>query len=180
MKQAFLVTGGNCSGKTTSVEQALDPWRCIGCPVDLDIRIESIRADNDNRFKGTAVQQEEALTALWLSPTPVIVVEGTRINKPMIDVSKKYPGERKFTVIMTIQKPDIMKAHLIARCEKKDKDFRADFWTRQKLEYEGMKRYANAFRKRGITPLVVDVDLDYQNCKVIVNYLRSAITEALA
>lgn len=173
MKHAFLITGGNCAGKTTTVAQVLATFA-------EDSRIESIRADNDGRFKGESSDQEAALTQIWEGPTPVLVIEGTRINTPLMRVAKKLPSERKFTVIMVIQKPDVMKAHLIARCAKRNKTFRADYWTLQKLEYEGMKRYPNSFRKNYIKPVTFYMDLEYKITDEIVVFLQTQITEALA
>lgn len=174
MTHAFLVTGSNASGKTTTVARVLE--RLADYPSD---RIFSIRADNDGRFKGSSENQEAVLTDIWLSDTPVIIIEGTRINTPLLRVAKKHAAARKLTVIMTTQTPEVMEAHLRARCEKKGKTFRADYWTRWKLEYEGMKRYPNSFRKNSITPKTYAIDRDYKVCDQIADFLETQIKDAL-
>jgi hypothetical protein len=174
MTHAFLVTGSNASGKTTTVARVLGIF-----DRHQESRIFSIRADNDGRFKGSSEDQEAVLTELWLSDTPVLVIEGTRINTPLMRVAKKHAAARKLTVIMATQTPEVMGAHLRARCEKKGKTFRADYWTRWKLEYEGMKRYPNSFRKNGIKPQTFAIDKDYKVCDAMASFLEDGIRAAL-
>jgi len=172
MKYAFLLTGGNCAGKTTAVAKALEPW--IG-----DQRIMDIRADNNSEFKGDAQDQRRVLTEIWLSEVPILMVEGTRINTPLCDVAKAHRGARELKVLMALQKPDVMRAHLVARCAKKNKVFRSEYWTNQKLEYEGMKRYPNSFRKNGIDAIRYTIGLNYAEQQQIVDYLQMHFQEIL-
>lgn len=172
MRYAFLLTGGNCSGKTTAVAKAFEPW--IGDP-----RILSVRADNDGRFKGDAVDQRRVLTELWLGDTPILMVEGTRINTPLMEVAKANRDARELVVLMALQKPDVMRAHLQARCAEKNKVFRSEYWVHQKLEYEGMRRYPNSFRKNGIRPITYTIGLDYAEQQQVVDYLQTRFTEIL-
>ncbi len=178
MKYAFLLTGGNAAGKTTAVEKALQPWHTAK-DVYAGGKIMNIRADNDGRFKGDAQDQRRVLTEIWLSDVPVLMVEGTRINTPLMDVAKANPKEREFVVLMALQKPDVMRAHLVARCAKKNKTFRSEYWTYVKLEYEGMKRYPNSFRKNGIEPIRYTIGEDYAEQQQIVDYLQTRFTEIL-
>ena len=192
MKHAFLLTGSNAAGKTTSVEKALEPWygeQPGEVPVPrLDHRIMSIRADNDGRFKGDAQDQRRVLTELWLSEIPILMVEGTRINTPIMDVYKKFRlgreeeghvGTRGLTVLMALQTAEVMRAHLVDRCMKKGKAFRMDYWDYNKLNYEGMRRYPTSFRKNGITPVTFQIDREYKICDQIVEFLQTKIREVL-
>jgi len=181
-KYCFLLTGSNAAGKTTAIRNVLIDW-------EDDPRIENIRADNDSRFKSDAVEQRSVLTDIWLGPKQVLLIEGTRINTPLMDVAKKAkahfnnesPGVefRELVVLMVTQKPDVMKQHLIDRCAKRNKKFRADYWTLQKLEYEGSKRYPNSFRKNGIKAIEYRMGLDYAEQATIVMYLRDRLAEIL-
>lgn len=195
MKHAFLLTGSNAAGKTTTVAKVLEPWVVSygNDVVAVDPRIMNIRADNDGRFKGDAQAQRRALTEVWLSDTPILMIEGTRINTPLMDVYKKYKNMnqtlvnpdgtevevRELTVILALQKPEIMKKHLMDRCAKKNKVFEAGYWDFKKLEYEGMKRYPNSFRKNGIKSTTFMIDAEYNVCQEIVNLLQTRIREIL-
>src|SRR5258706_1831015 len=125
----ILVTGPNCSGKSTTVarvKELMVETRAHYDPQDtfdglkLPAGVEWISADNDDRFKGSAETQELAIFDLWLTDRPVLVFEGTRINTPLIRVAKRYP-DRALEVFMTRQTPTVMLAHLQARCEKRNK-----------------------------------------------------------
>lgn len=181
MKKAILLTGSNAAGKTTTVERALEPW--LG---ELDTLIMSVRADNDGRFKGDAQNQRAVLTELWLGDIPVLMIEGTRINTPIMDVARKYREERVLVPLVVTQTREIMRAHLVARCEKKGKPFRADYWDRfeagmkgYKLHYEGMLRYPNNFKKNGVRPNIYAMDLEYRVTDQIVEKIQQEIKEAL-
>lgn len=181
MKKAILLTGSNAAGKTTTVERALEPWKG-----ELDTLIMSVRADNDGRFKGQAPDQEEALRQVWFSDIPVVVFEGTRINTPLMRVAKRFPDERSLIVLMVTQTREVMRAHLVARCEKKGKVFRADYWDRfengmkgYKLHYEGSLRYPNNFKKNGVRPIAYAMDLEYTVTDQIVDRIQQEIREAL-
>ena len=172
MKYAFLLTGSNAAGKTTAVTRALTFW-------EDDPRVVSIRADNDSRFKGDAQDQRKVLTEIWLSDTPILVVEGTRVNTPLMDVNKKNREARELTVLMVNQTPEVMREHLIKRCAKRNKTFRAEYWTYWKLEYEGSKRYPNSFRKHSIRPVIFNMDAEYRVQDQVVEFLQAKIREAL-
>jgi predicted ABC-type ATPase len=175
VRHGFLVTGPNCSGKTTSVQKALHLMEIA----PDNPYIEVIQADNDDRFKGSAEEQGAALLRIWSSDVSLVLIEGTRINTPTVQMVRANPGFRIFRVFMTRQSPDVMKAHMQARCEKRGKTFRADYWSRQKLEYEGSRRYPNIFRKNGFSPKIYDIDLEYNVCEKLVEDLQLAIEEAV-
>jgi hypothetical protein len=174
---AFLVTGSNSSGKTTTVERVLERLRATeGC---LDGWLLSIRADNDNRYKGKAEDQEAKLTDLWHSDTRVLIIEGTRINTPLLRVARAHRDARVLEAIVTVQRPDVMRAHLEARCARKGKVYRAEYWTPTKLRYEGYYRYPNSMRRSGVQPKVFEMDLDYRVTDEVAAYLEGQIRKAL-
>lgn len=173
---AILVTGSNAAGKTTAVQKVLEKF---DGPLNSG-HIRSIRADNDSEFKGQATEQIEAVKMAWISSTPILIFEGTRINTPLMAVAKTYKTDREFVVFMMNQSPEIMKTHLIARCAKAGKKFRDDYWTFQKLSYEGSKRYPNSFRKNGVTAIPINVDLNYESSNLLISQLHEKITAALS
>jgi hypothetical protein len=74
-----------------------------------------------------------------------------------------------------------MKAHMVARCAKRNKTFRAEYWTFSKLEYEGMKRYVNNLRKNGVSGLkIFEVNLDYSSNQQVITLIQQKIVEALS
>lgn len=173
MKHCFLVTGPNCSGKTTTVARVLARFK------PGEDSIVSIGADNDSMFKGSAEEQEAALVELWKHDMQVLIIEGTRINTPLMRVAKAHPTERQLHVLMTTQTPEVMRQHLIDRCAKRGKTFRAEYWVTQKLAYEGQKRYPNSFLRNGIKYQTYSIDLPYQKCLEMAEDLEHQIRECL-
>jgi len=173
MKHCFLVTGPNCSGKTTTVARVLERFN------PGQDSIVSIGADNDSMFKGEATEQEAALVDLWKHDVQVLIIEGTRINTPLMRVAKRFPQDRQLHVLMTTQTPPVMRQHLIDRCAKRNKVFRAEYWTDQKLSYEGQKRYPNSFAKNGVRYKTYTIDPGYTVCQTLADDLVMAIQFAL-
>jgi hypothetical protein len=69
-------------------------------------------------------------------------------------------------VIVLKQAPDVMRAHLQARCERYGKPFNAEYWDSAKLLYEGSRRYPALVRKYappGAAISEVDVSLDFSS-----------------
>ena len=176
MDYAFLVAGSNCCGKTTLVKRVLDRLTADGFD---DRHIFNARADSGSYYKGKTSDQEQKLLEVWQSKATVAIFEGTRINSPLIRVAKAHPENRKLEVLIVLQKPDVMKAHMMARCARKNKTFRADYWSMWKLEYEGMKRYPTYFRKRCIPTQSFTMDLEYQVAAEIEAHLEARIREVL-
>ncbi len=176
-RYAFLVTGSNCCGKTTLVKRVVDRLTADG----FDARnIFSVRADNDGRFKGKVPDQEKALLEVWGSEAGVAIFEGTRINNPLTRVAKAHPEIRQLEVLVVLQKPDVMRAHMEARCARKNKTFRKDYWSIRQLEYEGMRRYPNYFSKKRITNVkLFTMDLEYRASAEIEAHLEARIREVL-
>ena len=175
-RYAFLVTGSNCCGKTTLVEHVLN--RLVADGFD-DRHIFNARADSGSYYKGKTLDQERKLLEAWESEARVAIFEGTRINSPLTRIAIAHPDIRRLEVLVILQKPDVMKAHMMARCARKGKTFRADYWSMWKLEYEGMKRYPNYFRKRYIKTQNFTMDLEYKVCEEIEKYLEARIREVL-
>lgn len=177
MRVGIMLSGPNASGKTTILTKVSEMWK--GRIWDDPNKLKVFYADNNDLFKGSAESQEAALTKEWLDETPVIIFEGTRINTPLLRVAKKYRDWRKYEVIMCTQTSEVMKAHLEARCAKRGKTFRADYWDCKKLEYEGNGRYPNIFRKNSVATKTFSIDLEYRVCEEIANYISGRVSELL-
>lgn len=136
MKYGFMVTGPNSSGKTTAVERATAGYA-------RDNRLIVSYADNRDRrmYQGDAEQMANLIQDLWLSPAQVVIVEGTRVPTLVERVYRRYPNERELLAFVTQTSPEDMETQLRNRCLKTGKRFRDDYWTRNKLVYEGSRRY---------------------------------------
>lgn len=175
MKHTILLTGGNAAGKTTTIAEVM---KKLQAEVAAG-HVVSYRADNDNLFKGSADQQEAAVQELWLGPLKIMIMEGTRINTPLVRVAKRFPGDRKLHVFLALQDAEVMRAHLMARCAKKNKPFEAEYWTRVKCEYEGLKRYRNNFAKNGVDYKPYMIDINYEKQVQLVDDIYATIEAAL-
>ena len=176
-RYAFLVAGSNCCGKTTLVKRVVD--RLIADGFD-DRHIFNARADSGSYYKGKTLDQEQKLLEVWESKAGVAIFEGTRINSSLTRVARAHPDTRQLEVLLVLQKPDVMKAHMMARCARKNKTFRSDYWTHWKLEYEGMRRYPNYFSKKRVTNIKrFTMDLEYQVAAEVEAHLEARIREVL-
>lgn len=133
---ALLITGPNCSGKSTAADLALRPWAA-------DPRLVVAHGDADGTYKGNPAAQQAAVQALWDSAAPVVVIEGTQRLATAVGLVAGRNRGRRFVALITTQAPDVMRAHLQARCAKAGKTFRADYWTDKVLQYEGQLRFRN-------------------------------------
>lgn len=170
----ILVTGPNCSGKSTTVLTALEPW-------GADPRIVSILADNrDSRlFKDAPAVVEERLREVWLGSAAVVVVEGT--DRPARALSRVYASATKIrplVVLVTEQRPETMAAHIQARCAAKGKPYNAAYWDRDRLSYEGMRRYPSLVAKMGASYVYrFEIDPAYDQCRRMVETIRTLVQE---
>jgi hypothetical protein len=75
------------------------------------------------------------------------LVESARFDTHfgIADAHFEYDGGAK--VVFTVTSWETMRGFLIARCADRNKEFRADYWTPTKLNYEGYNRYINQARK---------------------------------
>lgn len=171
-KVCLLVTGPNCSGKTTTVNRVEKAFP--GADIHL------IYADTRDKFKCPISEMEEKLTDIWLSHSQVVIAEGTRINTPLMRVAARNRAARVLDIIIiTRMRPEVMKAHLQARCEKKGKTFRADHWNTYELEYEGSRRYPSAARKYGFPHKLYEVGMNYEGCDEMFGHLVAKVGAAL-
>jgi len=168
---AILLTGPNCSGKTTAVERAAEGWP--------EGALRVVHADKE--LKGSPAEQEAALAAAWAGPEAALLVEGiNRGASAFAEVSARCREAREVVAVhVTRSSPAIMREHLIARCAKRGKRFRADYWTHRVLLYEGTRRYAELARRRFPGARFWDVAADYSHLDALVETLRAQIREAL-
>lgn len=175
-RYGFLVTGPNASGKTTTVQSALEPWR-------EDRRLAVAHADNADRstFKGDGPTMLAALRDLWLSNATVVVVEGTnRIAGKLAEVLAEDRDTRTCEALVTEMTGATMRRALVARCQKLGKRFRDDYWSDRVLEYEGRRRYQSLIERYYPDARVWVVEDGYAACADLGAYLRDRVAACLA
>lgn len=175
-RYGFLVTGPNASGKTTTVQAALEPWRG-------DRRLAVAYADNADRstFKGDGATMLAALRDLWLSNATVVVVEGTnRVAGKLAEVIAEDTPARSCEALVTEMTGDTMRRALVARCAKLGKRFRDDYWADRVLEYEGRRRYQSLIERYYPDARVWLVQDGYAACADLGAYLRERVATCLA
>lgn len=168
-----LVTGPNASGKTTAVRSALAGYARDG-------RVRVILADNSDRSKDV-LQAEDMLAEIWCGPAQLVLVEGTRVPTVLERVVAAHPSVRALKAFVTVTSPEIMEAHLRARCAALGKRFRDDYWIGKPLRYESQARY------RVSVPRFVpagdihwfDVDETYTGAAQLASRLREAVHSAV-
>src|SRR5207253_998259 len=80
----------------------------------------------------------------WKDSGGVVVVESARTTT----TSYALPDEPVIIVTCSWQS---MRGNMMARCAKKDKRFRDDYWDEYKLTYESSRRYLN-FASKNLDP----------------------------
>jgi hypothetical protein len=90
----------------------------------------------------------------WLDPAlHTLVVEGTRVYGPIFRVAQSVAQHaptvgRELWILQLLQTPDVMRAHLQARCAAKGKAYRADYWEQDyQATYQAADRHINALQK---------------------------------
>lgn len=183
---AILVTGPNCTGKTTAVKAAV-----AGLTESEEKgHLRVVYADSDSKgefFGGSLEASREKLRELWMSDTPVIVFEGTNRIALLVGEMKtlKWAADRapyrRVLVFATRAGAADMKEMLRARCEKAGKEFRGDYWTLERLVYEGSRRYFNLVQKWfGGVARWVAVDASYLGALALKLEVRAAVLLALS
>lgn len=172
---AILVTGPNASGKSTLVDTATAPWA-------TDPRVLTIHGDTGSFSKGTPEETAALVTEVWNSDVPVLVIEGIdRIARAVYAANVASRVRRELTVNVTAQSPDVMLAHLKARCEKRGKAFNESYWDQERLVYEGQNRYRNLATRyfASIEPRTWSASADYASLEPLIRHIRGGITRCL-
>ena len=167
-----LVTGPNASGKTTMVEGLAE--RYPQAPVAF------LHPDTDGYYKQAPSIMFRRILAKWNDSTPVVVLEGT--NRPTLQVincSFISLVQRELAIYCLTQPPDVMEAHLRHRCEVKGKKYREDYWSRDKLEYEGLRRYPNLVKQASVPAETYAVDRDFSVLVTVADRIAARIDAAL-
>jgi hypothetical protein len=94
-------------------------------------------------WKGSLEEKESCVDRIR-KVSPIVLVESARTTT----VSLALPEE---PVIVVVCPGEVLGKHLRARCEKKGKKFREDYWDEWKLSYESSRRYIN-FASKNLRP----------------------------
>jgi len=164
-RYGLVITGPNASGKTTALRTALGDW-------DEDARVVRLHSDTTKHFD----RIEEA----WRSDAAVVAIEGIdRTARRVAEVITAFPNERTLEVVIASQAPEVMLAHLRARCAKVGKEFNEAYWSGDKLRYEGQRRYMGLRDRLYRNARLVDVDAEYAAWTPLIAEWRSSVRQAL-
>lgn len=135
----ITVMGPHAVGKTTAIKR----WSARFKDINF------VHADNCIEFNSKGMRKKEKL---WMGTSAekvelaercrdsddIWVVEGnTPRNTPWLKCVESH------AVIHVYTDPQIFKRFMQDRCAKRDKEFREDYWTDKKLEYESYNRFNN-------------------------------------
>ena len=133
------VIGPHAVGKTTALKKWSNKFKDINF-VHADNCIEFNSKGmyrKEKKWMGTS-QDKVELTQKCKDDSEIWVVEGnTPRNTPWL----KYV--QSDAVIHVYTSPDRFREFMKARCDKRGKQFREDYWTPQKLYYESYNRFNN-------------------------------------
>lgn len=145
----FGVYGTHGTGKTTWLETVDVPGVRKVYGDLITVNIDNIPMFPKSHYYRNKDGKLELLTYLINDNRTLWVVEGTRFwgsmlhhIRPIID--QAGGGFFMLTIYTTA---DIMRKALIDRAPLNNKEYREDYWTPQKLEYESRKRMENACTK---------------------------------
>jgi molybdopterin-guanine dinucleotide biosynthesis protein len=143
------ICGPNAVGKTTFVYRMLDRYgpNLVAAIADNQWEARS-RVDKArvHAWKGT-VEEKEALVRKHQQANHVCVIDSVRTT------ALNYFSDTDPVIIVTCTY-EKMGEVLRARCAKKGKRFRADYWDQWKLGYESAARYLN-FASKNLNPAQV-------------------------
>lgn len=144
--KALLLAGSNAVGKTTLMMRLREQhqhrtdilWAHVDNCATYGVDVEHQNAKFSNE------KQLPIFWEWWIDPRiQVLVVEGVRAYANILRCAAHWEG-RRLHVAMMLQMADAMRSHLKQRCVKASKTFNAAYWTDQKCQYEGEKRYTRA------------------------------------
>lgn len=171
---AFIVTGPNCSGKTTAV-------RGVRQLFAGDDRVRFVHMDPGDFLKKDIMA--ERLERVWLSPVGIVVAEGVDAGvNALAVVMQRHPSFRNVECLCTQMSGEVMRDNLIRRCLDRGKAFRDDCWTIQKCAYYGERKYAPVMarlRAAGASVSTWRVGPSYDGQKALAEHLESRIRECL-
>lgn len=151
-------------GKTTFVQNNMDDFADSSrnnLTVVLGDLNEEYWLDDDDwilrnckpRWKGTRDEKVPWIDHMIGDRKRLWIVESARyfggLQNPFTRSYVKHQGGLRFVVPIT--EPDAMRQFLIERCEKRNKQFRKEYWDTKRLTYECQGRYVNAIENHYIT-----------------------------
>lgn len=110
---------------------------------------EWILTDKFERWKGKRGEKLSWIEPMISDRNRLWIVESARyfggLHQEFISAFERYGGGLRYIIPIT----DELSARqfLVDRCEKRNKKFRADYWTKKRLSYEARDRYLNVAKK---------------------------------
>lgn len=115
-------------------------------------------------YKGSREDKVDHMEFMVADTSRIWIVESARYfggcQDLLVDCFKKYHGGLAFIIITSY--PETAQKFLMERCEKRNKEYRADYWTKDRLIYESEGRYMNvvnnAYRPAGVPVYTFKMD----------------------
>jgi len=138
--------GPNAIGKTTAATRWSEKYGSRIAVVLADIQMEVV-GDVKTKVRGWKGEQSEkkALVEAIRTQYPVVLCESARTT-----TTTTYALPEEPVIILTCS-PEAMDRNMKARCDRKGKTFREDYWKLDKLAYESSRRYLT-FAKKNLDP----------------------------
>jgi hypothetical protein len=133
------------------------------------IMIQGIHGDT---IQGGPEKQLATVGSVLNGPADVVIGEG--IDR-FARAARRTGSERTLDVCVTTQTPEVMKAHLQARCLKKGKRFREDYWVERALIYEGQRRYVNMAKDYFPNATFWPIGLNYEGQDELIAYMTEKV-----
>lgn len=115
--------GGNAAGKSTLVDTLHERWKRLA-------DVAWLHGDG-GEFGGDIREQFRVLMRYWSNPAlRVIVLEGTRVYSTVFRCSNNARTPRRLYLGLMLQQYEDGLHHIQARCARRGKKYRGDFWER--------------------------------------------------
>jgi hypothetical protein len=185
----IMICGGHGAGKTTVLQDIRrecpdgDTYRYVfadsgGALRDDEGKVIKGTGKKHDKYKAPRPIQYSAILDDWNSNVPVIISDGTRIQLAIKNAHQVGLRERKLVAVALYQTPEIMEAHMRARCLRYGKEFNAKFWTQKQLLETGRGEWERFFKRypKSLNLIEFAIDLEFS----VIPEVRRAIRELMA
>lgn len=76
----------------------------------------------------------------------------------VIDSARTFDCGSEATILVVSCRPDVLRANMIERCEKRGKRFKEQSWSDRVLDYESLRRYSNFLDRTGYQGTVLTIN----------------------
>ena len=143
-------------------------------------------ASDEDLWRGTQVAKLGLLDMMIYDRETIYLVESARwfsgMYEQVVASYRAAGGGCHFVIPVTT--PEVMREFLIARCAKRNKAFREDYWTYKRMAYECNARYVNAavkhFAPNRIPYTVFEIDAKRNNMPEVIIFMAELARQRVA